>query len=92
MLPGAGWVDRTYYSASVNYVGEAYWTDVLDSRFYGTTDAFTTVNASIGHLFLDGTLEASVRATNLFDDQILQHVFGDIIGRRLIAELMLWVQ
>ena len=88
----SGWVDRTYYSASVNYVGEAYWTDVLDSRFYGTTDAFTTVNASIGHLFLDGTLEASVRATNLFDDQILQHVFGDIIGRRLIAELMLWVQ
>lgn len=87
-----GFVDAFYYAAALNYVGEAYWTDVLDSRFFGTTDAYTTVDASIGYMFLDGTAEASLRATNLFDEPVLQHVYGDIIGRRIVLEFSLNVR
>jgi len=87
-----GFSGPLYYSAAVNYVGEAYWTDVLDSRFYGTTDAYTTVDASLGYMFLDGVAEASLRATNLFDEPVLQHIYGDIIGRRIVLELSLSVR
>jgi iron complex outermembrane receptor protein len=87
-----GYHNEWFYAASVNYTGEAYWTDVLDSRFWGTTEAFTTVDASLGMMFLDGTAEASVRATNLFNEDALQHIFGDIIGRRVVAELALTIR
>ncbi len=87
-----GYQDDWFYGASVNYTGEAYWTDVLDSRFWGTTEAFTTVDASVGLMFLEGTAEASVRATNLFNTDALQHIFGDIIGRRIVAEIGLVIQ
>ena len=56
------------------------------------TDAFTTVDASLGVMLLQGTAEASIRATNLFNTDALQHIFGDIIGRRVVAEFALTVQ
>ncbi len=87
-----GFSNDVYYSAVVNYQGEAYWTDVLDSRFFGTTDAFTTVDASLGHMFMDGTAEISLRGTNLLNEEVLQHIFGDIIGRRVVLELSLNVR
>ncbi|NKB89274.1 MAG: TonB-dependent receptor [Acidobacteria bacterium] len=87
-----GYQQQWFYSAAVNYTGEAYWTDVLDSRFWGTTDAFTTVDASLGLMFADGAAEASIRATNLLNEDALQHIFGDIIGRRIVAEIALTVQ
>lgn len=87
-----GYADDLYYSAAVNYQDEAFWTDVLDSRFFGFSDSFTTVDATLGYLFLDGTAEASVRATNLFDEDMQQHAFGDIIGRRVLLELALNVR
>ena len=81
-----GWAGNLYYGASVNHVGEAYWTDVLDSRYFGTTDAYTTLDASLGYMMLDGVAEASIRATNLTGVDVLQHVYGDIIGRRIVFE------
>ena len=48
-----GYQNEWFYAASVNYTGEAYWTDVLDIK--GTTDAFTTVDASLGVMLMDGT-------------------------------------
>ncbi len=82
-----GWAGNVYYAASVNHVGDAYWTDVLDSRYFGNTDAYTTLDASLGYMFLEGTAEASVRATNLTNVGMLQHVYGDIIGRRVVFEM-----
>ncbi len=87
-----GWAGNVYYGASVNHVGEAYWTDVLDSRYFGNTDAYTTFDASLGYMFLDGTAEASVRGTNLTNADVLQHVYGDIIGRRVVFELSVSVR
>lgn len=87
-----GFHQQWFYGASVNYTGKAYWTDVLDQRYWGTTDAFTTVDASIGYMFMNGLAEASLRATNLFDTDALQHIYGDIIGRRIVGEISLTVQ
>lgn len=87
-----GFLGDAYYGATINYQDKAFWTDVLDSRFFGFTDSFTTVDASLGYMFLEGTAEASVRATNLFNEDMLQHVFGDIIGRRVVFELSLLVR
>ena len=83
----SGWSGNTYYGASVNHVSEAYWTDVLGSQYYGTTDAFTTLDASLGYMFLDGTAEASIRGTNITNVDVLQHIYGDIIGRRVVVEM-----
>lgn len=72
------------YSASVNYQDEAFWADVLDSRFHGWTDAVTTLNLTLGYEFRN--LSVSMRATNLTDEAFQQHFVGDIIGRRIVAE------
>ena len=83
----SGWYEDFLYSATVNYTGEAYWADVLDSRFHGWTEAYTTLNATFGYSFLDNTLDLMVRGTNLTNRNFQQHVFGDIIGRRVVVEL-----
>ena len=33
---------------SVNYAGSAFWQDVLDARYHGTTDAYTILNGGFG--------------------------------------------
>jgi outer membrane receptor protein involved in Fe transport len=75
-------------SASVNYVGEAYYNDVLASLgFDGFTDAYTMVNATFGMKFNKGRVVATVKGTNLLNEEIRQHIFGDILKRSLTAEL-----
>ena len=81
----AGRYEGFLYSATVNYVDEAFWADVLDSRFHGTTDAFTTLNLTFGYNYQGA--ELSVRATNVTDEPFQQHFFGDIIGRRVLGEV-----
>ncbi len=87
-----GYTGDWFYSASVNHVGEAYWTDVLDSRFFGTTDSYTTVDGSLGFMFNNGNGEVSVRGTNITDEPVLQHIFGDIIGRRIVLDVSFTVR
>jgi hypothetical protein len=74
-------------SASLNYSDKAFWSDVLTSPFHGFTDAYTMVNASIGMKWDHGRLTTLVKSTNLFNEDIQQHVFGDIIKRSVMAEL-----
>ncbi|MGD8329486.1 MAG: TonB-dependent receptor [Acidobacteriota bacterium] len=76
-----------YYGAALTYVGEAVWNDVLDARFHGPTDAFTTLDATFGVTLFDGVADFSVRATNLTNAAFQQHVVGDIISRRVIGEV-----
>jgi outer membrane receptor protein involved in Fe transport len=78
--------NKYFANATVQYVGDAFWTDVLDSRFWGPTDAFTMVNTSIGRKWKDGKIVTSLNVTNLFNSEIQQHVFGDIIKRTVTAE------
>ena len=72
---------------SVNYTDEAYWQDVLDARYAGTTEAFTMVNAGIGVRWLGERVVTSLKMTNLGNEQVQQHVFGDILKRQIVGEV-----
>jgi len=78
---------RFFASAVVNYQDEAFWTDVLDSRFWGPTDAFTSVGLGAGVYLAGDKVTLSVNGTNVFDEEILQHIFGDIIGRKWTGQV-----
>ncbi|MGZ8798016.1 MAG: hypothetical protein ACXW2F_11785 [Thermoanaerobaculia bacterium] len=62
------------------------WRDVLDARFWGPTDSFTSVNASVG-VRLNARTTVSVMGTNLLNAKIQQHVFGDIISRKVTGQI-----
>ena len=74
-------------SASVNYSDEAFWSDVLASQYHGFTDAYTMVNGSFGVKWFQGRVTTLAKVTNLFNQDIQQHIFGDIIKRSGIAEV-----
>jgi outer membrane receptor for ferrienterochelin and colicins len=78
---------RFFANGTVSHQGDAFWTDVLDSRAWGPTTAFTTVNATAGVRFPRQNLVVSVTAMNLFDTKMQQHVWGDFIDRRIIGQL-----
>jgi outer membrane receptor protein involved in Fe transport len=77
-----------FFNANANYQDEAFWTDVLDSRFWGPTESFTQVNLGAGVRFNEDRVTLSVNAQNVFDEDVLQHVFGDLIARKIGAQLL----
>ena len=75
-------------SASVNYVSKAFWNDVLSSLgFDGFTDSFTMVNGSFGVRWANSKVTTMVKATNITNKNIRQHVFGDVIKRTVVGEV-----
>ena len=72
---------------SVNFSDAAYWQDVLDARYAGTTEAYTLVNAAFGVRWLDDRVTTSIKLTNLGNEEVQQHIFGDIIKRQVVGEL-----
>lgn len=73
---------------SVNYADSAYWQDVLDARYAGETDAYTLVNGTFGIKFgPDGRIVTSLKVNNLLNEEVQQHIFGDIIKRQIVGEL-----
>ncbi len=84
---GINWNARTIYgSLSVSHTSSAYWQDVLDSRYHGSTQPYTSVNATLGVKFQGGRYNLAVKATNLGNDGIQQHIFGDLIQRQVVGE------
>ena len=72
----------------VSYQGEAFWQDVLDSRYSGPTDAFTLVNGSVGGSGATrGRIVTMLKVTNLLNQEIQQHIFGDISKLQMVGEL-----
>jgi iron complex outermembrane receptor protein len=80
-------VSRFLGNLSVHFTDEAYWQDVLDVRFAGTTDAYTIVNAGFGVRWMDDHITTSIKVTNLGNQEVQQHIFGDILKRQVIGEL-----
>jgi outer membrane receptor protein involved in Fe transport len=72
---------------SVSYTDSAFWQDVLDDRYHGTTDPYTLVNGGFGVKWANNRLTTSVKVVNLFNQEVLQHVFGDILKRQVVGEL-----
>ncbi|MBI2188253.1 MAG: hypothetical protein HYU37_14215 [Acidobacteria bacterium] len=79
--------DRWLGSASFSYTSQAFWADVLDERYHGTTEAQTIVNAGAGIRWGGERLVTSVKVVNLLNQQKQQHIFGDIVGRHVVGEL-----
>ena len=85
---GVNYDGRRYLGAvSVNYSDKAFWTDVLTSAYHGFTDAYTLVNGSFGVKWMDGRVTTLVKLNNILNDDIMQHVFGDILKRSAILEV-----
>ncbi len=74
---------------SVNYSDKAFWTDVLHEQFYGYSRSYTMVNASFGIRWAEGKVTTSLKATNLANQDIQQHIFGDILKRSIVGEVRL---
>ena len=72
---------------ALNYTDEAYWQDVLDIRFAGTTKAYTLVNGGFGVKWLGDRIVTSIKGTNLGNQEVMQHVFGDVIKRQVVGEV-----
>jgi iron complex outermembrane receptor protein len=79
--------DRYLGDLNVTYSDSAFWQDVLDDRYHGTTKAYTLVNGGFGVKWANNRLTTAVKGTNLANQTIQQHVFGDIIKRQVVAEL-----
>lgn len=79
---------RWYANGNVNYVDEAFWTDVLDARFHGPTDSYTQVNLGVGVRLKGDAVTLAVIGNNIFDEDVQQHVFGDIIGRKITGQVL----
>jgi len=71
---------------SVNYTDEAYWQDVLDARYAGTTEAYTLVNAGFGVRWAGERVVTSVKIMNLANQEVMQHIFGDVLKRQIVGE------
>ena len=74
---------------SVNHAGEAFWTDVLTPAFYGFSKGYTLVNASFGVRFREGHVTTTLKASNVLNDDVQQHIFGDILKRSVLGEIRL---
>ena len=74
---------------SVHFTDEAYWQDVLDARFSGMTDSFTLVNGAFGVKWFGDKVTTSLKLTNIGNQQVQQHIFGDIIRRQIVGEVRL---
>ena len=72
---------------SVSFTDEAYWQDVLDARFAGITDAFTLVNAGFGVRWAGERVTTSIKIVNLTNEEVMQHIFGDVLKRQVVGEV-----
>lgn len=79
--------DRFLGNISISYSDSAFWQDVLDDRYHGTTKAYTLVNAGFGVRWARDRVTTSIKATNLANQDVQQHVFGDILKRQIVGEL-----
>jgi len=71
----------------MNYSDKAFWSDVLTSQYHGFSDSYTMVNGSFGVRWANGRVTTLIRGTNLLNQEIQQHVFGDIIKASAVAEV-----
>ena len=78
---------RLLGNMSLNYTGDAYWQDVLDARFAARTDSYTLVNGTLGVRWAGDKIVTSLKVTNLTNQEVQQHIFGDIIKRQIVGEV-----
>ena len=81
--------DRFLGNLNVNYADKSFWSDVLTANFHGFTDSYTLVNLTAGVKWAEGKVTTAVKVTNLLNEEIQQHIFGDVLKRSIVGELRL---
>lgn len=80
----ASWDGKRFYvNGSVSFQDDAFWTDVLGPAFWGPTDEFFVVAAGVGYRLQGDRIVVHLDGQNLLDDDVQQHVWGDILGRKI---------
>ena len=77
---------KVFGNVTVNHTDGAFWQDVLDARFSGVTETYTMINTGIGARWAGDRLTTSLKILNLGNDDVQQHVFGDILKRQIVGE------
>ena len=75
---------RYFGTLSSSFVDGQFWQDV---GVPGHTAAYTLVDGGFGVHSSDGTMTITVRATNILNKAVQQHVFGDVIRRSVTGEV-----
>jgi iron complex outermembrane receptor protein len=83
---------KSFATLSVSHSSEAFWQDVLDARFHGTTKPYTMVNLTAGVKFSGGRYSAALKIVNLGNKEVQQHVFGDVLKRQVMVEVKMAFQ
>jgi outer membrane receptor protein involved in Fe transport len=78
---------RLIGSASVSYADKAFWSDVLTSAYHGYSDAYTLVGGTFGVKFDQGRVTTLVKVNNILNQDVQQHVFGDILKTTAVLEV-----
>lgn len=71
---------------TLNYMSEAFWADVLGPPYWGPTPAHTLLGASVGVRLADRRLTLLLKGTNLLNEDVQYHVFGDILKRSVVLQ------
>ena len=74
-------------NASVSTAARAFWSDVLTPEYHGWSEGYTLVNGSFGVRWSGGAVTTLLKVTNLFNQDIQQHIFGDILRRTVVGEV-----
>jgi iron complex outermembrane receptor protein len=75
--------------ATLNYLSEAFWADVLIPPFWGPTPAHTLLGASFGVRLAKSRVTLTLKAANLLDQDVQYHVFGDVVKRSVTVQAKL---
>jgi outer membrane receptor protein involved in Fe transport len=86
---GATYNGRTYLgNLTVNYSDRAFFAQGIQPFYYGYSDSYILVSASVGRRWSDGWVTTNLKVLNLLDDPIKQHVFGDLMRRTVMLEAL----
>ncbi len=86
---GATFNGQTYLgNLTVNYSDRAFFAQGIQPFYYGYSDSYTLVSASVGRRWNNGWLTTNIKVLNLFDDPVKQHVFGDLTRRTVMLEAL----
>jgi len=84
--------NRFIGNVQVSFVDKAFWQDVLNPDFTGFTKSYTLVGATVGAKWADGKVVTSIKGTNLLNQTIQQHVYGDILKLGVVGEVRVFVK
>jgi iron complex outermembrane receptor protein len=79
-------------NVQLSFVDKAYWQDVFNPDFAGFTDSYTLLNATVGARWADGKVTTSIKGTNLLNQTVQQHIYGDIFKIGVVGEVRVFVK